>query len=287
MSEHHQEREDLKKVLDVIRDCLTATQKAEGLTACVADLLVEYAGPPSKNGQRDGSGKKLRRIADIVRMEFGFDCGFSDFSYLRALRRTAHKFPPGRRPPDVAFSWLIAAGDPKTLEEAREQAKKEGVPCSTRYIEKFRESGKHHGDEEKGDRGSDEDQGDHGSDDDQDDHGSGDQGDHGSDDDQDDHGSGDDQDDHGSDDDQGDHGSDEDKDDLDAKDLVLRKDLERLFAVTINHCRKFTERLDEPAWSTKDRRALIVKAEHAGTAIVKLVQKLEKKSEVPVSEAAE
>jgi len=137
MSEHHQE-EKLKHVLDAIRDCLKVSDELEGQTARVAYALLEYAGPPSANGVNNDSDEKLRRVAAEVKRRFDGRGSKFTFDYLRQLRRTASKFPPGERSPGIPFSWMTVACDPKTLGDAIARAERDGRRCSASFIRNYR-----------------------------------------------------------------------------------------------------------------------------------------------------
>jgi hypothetical protein len=130
----------LDHVLAVIDRCIEAENDIEDRTAVVADLLLEFAGPPAKDGVNSGSDAKLKQVAVHAKKRFASRARrFGSFDYLRQLRRTAFRFPPGERSPGVPFSLLIVARDPEILREAMDQAAKNNRQCSAGFIRKFRE----------------------------------------------------------------------------------------------------------------------------------------------------
>jgi hypothetical protein len=129
----------LDDVLAAIGRCIESENDSEERTASVADLLLELAGPPSKDGVNSGSDRILKEVAVEAKRRFAARARRFSFDYLRQLRRTAHRFPPGERSPGIPFSLLIVACDPQTLRDAMAQANEEGRKCSAAYIRKYRE----------------------------------------------------------------------------------------------------------------------------------------------------
>ncbi|MFY9839269.1 MAG: hypothetical protein WAK55_22890, partial [Xanthobacteraceae bacterium] len=127
-----------KKILKAVSDCLDANDDTQNGHWKVGFLLVAVCGEAGPSGKHNGSSNTLRKIAKTLKDNFGERASDFSFEYLRQLRRVAEAFKdPGTRLPGEPWAIYRAAGDPKTLDLARKDAKQKNVKLTVAFVTKF------------------------------------------------------------------------------------------------------------------------------------------------------
>jgi hypothetical protein len=130
---------DRDRIVKVVGAYIAGTEKI----AEVADLLIEICGPPGQDGVNNKSEQKLRKIADLLARTYGDRAHSFNVDHLRALRRAAANFPPGERSPGkewagLSFSFLMIAGSPEVLRDARDAAARDNEPFTTGFLRRYK-----------------------------------------------------------------------------------------------------------------------------------------------------